>query len=129
MTPVQVALPVKKVVMAAAGDQTSAVVANSESCAGEVYTWGSNMFGTNMCLVCWVFLPCVGNLGHGESGDITSPKRVDSLASHYMVRTIACGGHHTAVIADIVSSSVERSGGDDEVARSRFRLIRSCLKS
>lgn len=65
----------------------------------------------------------VGNLGHGDCGDITTPKRVDSLASHYVVRTIACGGHHTAVIADSINSSLERSVGEDDIARSRFRLI------
>lgn len=47
MTPVLVSVPVKKVIMAAAGDQTSAIVANSDCYAGEVYTWGSNMFGND----------------------------------------------------------------------------------
>ena len=59
--------------------------------------------------------------------DRMNPTRIDSLASNYIVRTIACGGHHTAVIADICSMSVDRPVGEDYVAGSRFRYTLTLL--
>ena len=63
---------------------------------GDLYTWGDGGDG---------------RLGHGDEVTLSSPKRVDGLVGK-KCSSVACGGHHTLVLAG--AGSIYSFGHDDE---------------
>jgi E3 ubiquitin-protein ligase HERC2 len=85
-TPTRVTDLPANIVQVSAGHNHSAAL----TCDGHVYTWG---FGGTFWSGC-------GGLGHGDSADLSTPKRVEAL-SDMNIRSVVCGKYQTfAITAD-----------------------------
>ncbi|GLJ44243.1 hypothetical protein SUGI_0924320 [Cryptomeria japonica] len=71
----------------ACGRQHTAAVASD----GSLFTWGSNVYG---------------QLGDGSEEDSKTPKKVDALKTEF-VKSVACGAHCTAAIAELRNKNNE----------------------
>ena len=70
----------KRVVYVAAGDAHTACIDED----GDLYTWGKGKYG---------------RLGHGNERNLSSPKLVEVMVGK-KCSSVACGGHHTLIIAE-----------------------------